>query len=97
MLMQDTQPYCSVDCKTLLSNICCLSISGNNLRHVVCREFGRALGLRYSNDSGVIMNPTQRGYDPNLTLSDDDIKGIQSLYGRRLPFWLHALADPDLQ
>jgi len=28
------------------------------------------------------MNPKRRDYDPNMRLADDDIKGVQSLYGR---------------
>src|SRR6218665_1748182 len=29
------------------------------------------------------MNSVRQNYNPNMTLSDDDIKSVQSLYGRR--------------
>lgn len=52
---------------------------GIHLGAVAIHEIGHLLGLGHSDDSQAIMFPT---YDPsNLTLGDDDVAGIQELYG----------------
>lgn len=55
--------------------------SGVNLLQVAVHEFGHSLGLQHSNVPGSIMYPTYNGYVPGMTLHQDDINGIQSLYG----------------
>src|SRR6218665_1576065 len=66
-----------------VANIYCLSIPGYNLRFIVCHEFGHSLGLDHTKVDGSVMTSGTRPYNPNMTLSDDDIKGVQSLYRRR--------------
>ena len=55
---------------------------GCNLLWVAVHEIGHSLGLKHSNVRGTIMWPTYSGYNPNMRLHSDDIRGIQSLYGK---------------
>ncbi|XP_072467349.1 macrophage metalloelastase-like [Notamacropus eugenii] len=53
-----------------------------NLFLVAAHEFGHSLGLDHSRDSQALMYPNYRTVDPRrFQLSQDDIRGIQSLYG----------------
>ena len=56
-------------------------IRGVNLDWVAVHEFGHSLGLEHSNVRGSIMYPWYQGYKPNIKLTDDDILGIQGIYG----------------
>ena len=54
---------------------------GINLDWVAVHEFGHSLGLGHSGVLESIMYPWYRGYVPDIKLNDDDVKGIQELYG----------------
>ena len=57
------------------------SIKGTNLFQTAAHEFGHSLGLSHTNVRGALMAPFYQGYNPTMELHDDDIKGIQALYG----------------
>jgi len=57
---------------------------GKQVLNTLTHEFGHSLGLRHSNVPGSIMAPFYKGWDKNLRLAQDDINGIQSLYGKRV-------------
>uniref|UniRef100_A0A8C6HKI9 Matrix metalloproteinase-27 n=1 Tax=Mus spicilegus TaxID=10103 RepID=A0A8C6HKI9_MUSSI len=55
---------------------------GFNLFLVAAHEFGHSLGLSHSNDQTALMFPNYISLDPSkYPLSQDDIDGIQSIYG----------------
>jgi len=56
---------------------------GTSLLMTAAHELGHSLGLSHSNVRSSLMAPFYRGYDPNLRLEEDDIKGIQALYGSK--------------
>nr|XP_008176900.1 stromelysin-1 [Chrysemys picta bellii] len=57
-------------------------LKGHNLFLVAAHEFGHSLGLDHSNDFGSLMYPIYTPMDTrNYRLPQDDVDGIQSLYG----------------
>lgn len=78
---------------------------GFNLFLVAAHEFGHSLGLSHSNDQTALMFPNYVSLDPSkYPLSQDDIDGIQSIYGSppKTPIKPkgatepHACTDPGL-
>ncbi|CAB4059170.1 MMP14 [Lepeophtheirus salmonis] len=59
------------------------SLIGTNLVQAAAHEFGHSLGLSHSKTHEALMAPFYRGYDPKLKLDGDDIKAIETLYGKR--------------
>ncbi|OCT96138.1 hypothetical protein XELAEV_18013821mg [Xenopus laevis] len=60
------------------------SRAGFNLFLVAAHEFGHSLGLDHSTDPQALMFPTYHYVETtSFRLSQDDINGIQSIYGRR--------------
>ncbi|XP_041656774.1 collagenase 3-like [Cheilinus undulatus] len=58
------------------------STRGYVLFMVAAHEFGHSLGLSHSNDPGALMYPVYSYRNPDtFVLPQDDVKGIQSLYG----------------
>jgi len=54
---------------------------GTQILNTLTHEIGHNLGLRHSYNRGAIMTPFYKGWDQDLKLSYDDIRGIQELYG----------------
>jgi len=59
------------------------STRGVSLLMTAAHEIGHSLGLGHSNVRNSLMAPFYRGYDPNLQLAEDDVRGIQALYGEK--------------
>lgn len=54
---------------------------GTSLLMTASHELGHSLGLSHSDQRRALMAPFYRGYEENISLDIDDIRGIQALYG----------------
>jgi len=54
---------------------------GTSLLMTASHELGHSLGLSHSNVRRSLMAPFYRGYEQDISLDSDDIRGIQALYG----------------
>ena len=57
------------------------SINHKQLLPVAVHEIGHSLGLRHSQVSDAIMNAHYSNQNNNFTLSNDDVNGVQDIYG----------------
>ena len=58
---------------------------GTNMLATLTHEIGHSLGLEHSTVPGAVMTPFSSPYDPNFSLSQDDIDGVVALYGPAKP------------
>lgn len=62
-------------------------IIGIDLYSVAAHEIGHALGLKHSQDNQALMAPFYQGYTGDaIHLQQDDIRGLQHLYGKCMQF-----------
>ena len=62
-------------------------VAGINFLYVATHELGHSLGLDHSSDPNAVMYPTyEEGDSKNFKLAQDDINGIQKLYGNVYDF-----------
>ena len=50
---------------------------------VAQHEIGHSLGLSHSKEYKALMAPFYRGYQSKVSLAQDDITGVQALYGKK--------------
>lgn len=70
-------------------------ISDYNLFLVAAHELGHSLGLSHSSDPGALMYPNYAFSEPSTySLPQDDINGIQAIYGKVIQSTLQYMGRP---
>lgn len=59
------------------------SYRGTSLLQTAAHEFGHSLGLSHTDSKEALMAPFYRGFEQSPKLEKDDIKAIQTLYGKK--------------
>ena len=68
--------------------------SGTNLLMTASHELGHSLGLAHSNVRGSVMSPFYTPFRNGLKLHEDDIEGIQALYGGKQKIKRYKTKEP---
>lgn len=74
---------CFIFCSLYSFTSPCTGVWLNDLVQVAAHEIGHALGLWHSRDPGALMHPNAT-YTGQRDIAQDDIWGIQRLYGKRV-------------
>lgn len=89
-------------CNEIITTIC-NCVSGYSLLSVAAHELGHSLGLTHSRDPSAIMYPNYRHQsNAKYSLSNDDVRGIQTLYGKEqnikhLKYWIHKSLNTEIK
>ncbi|XP_014246496.1 matrix metalloproteinase-2-like isoform X2 [Cimex lectularius] len=70
---------------------------GTNLFAVAAHEFGHSLGLSHSSVRGALMYPWYKRISSDFELPEDDMHGIQQIYGAKSRLWGKVYGDKPIR